>query len=228
MQRALKPAADMKSLLVSVDSITKVDDLTVHFKTKGPNALLLNNLTNLFIMNKAWSEANNAADPQNLKEKVATEPTKIQTFAKDEKKGVETGLKQEEQKSKAAMKAKRKKEMDGAQQEQVKAKSAMELKREAVTTWINTRYDKAKTFVDTTLKNLETQSLAAFDAGQKALSTQFERNVKRRINAWKDDRYSGLFGGVKWLRDKLFGIDKFPEVKQIFTDERAAGQRADS
>jgi Domain of unknown function (DUF4157) len=165
-------------------------------------------------------EAN--TERKNLKEKVATEPTKIQTFAKDEKKGVETGLKQEEQKSKAAMKAKRRKEMDGAQQEQVKAKSAMELKREAVTNWINARYEKAKTFVDTTLKNLEAQSLAAFDAGQKALSTQFERNVKRRINAWKDDRYSGLFGGVKWLRDKLFGIDKFPEVKQIFTDERAA------
>ncbi len=70
MQRALKPAADMKSLLVSVESITKVDDLTVRFKTKGPNALLVNNLTNLFIMNKAWAEANNAVDPQNLKEKV--------------------------------------------------------------------------------------------------------------------------------------------------------------
>jgi peptide/nickel transport system substrate-binding protein len=70
MQRALKPAADMKSLLVSVESITKTDDLTVQFKTKGPNALLVNNLTNLFIMNKAWAEANNAADPQNLKEKV--------------------------------------------------------------------------------------------------------------------------------------------------------------
>ena len=70
MQRALKPAADMKSLLVSVDTITKVDDLTVHFKTKGPNALLVNNLTNLMVMNKAWSEANNAADPQNLREAV--------------------------------------------------------------------------------------------------------------------------------------------------------------
>ena len=70
MQRALKPAADMKSLLVSVESISKVDALTVQFKTKGPNALLVNNLTNLFIMNKAWAEANNAVDPQNLKEKV--------------------------------------------------------------------------------------------------------------------------------------------------------------
>jgi peptide/nickel transport system substrate-binding protein len=70
MERAKKPAADMKSLLVSVATITKVDDLTVQFKTNGPNALLVNNLTNLAIMNKAWAEANNAADPQNLTQKV--------------------------------------------------------------------------------------------------------------------------------------------------------------
>jgi peptide/nickel transport system substrate-binding protein len=70
LQRALQPAADMKSLLVSVDTITKVDDLTVHIKTKGPNALLVNNLTNLFIMDKEWSEANNATQVQDLKSKV--------------------------------------------------------------------------------------------------------------------------------------------------------------
>lgn len=70
LRRAMMPAADMKSLLVSVDTITKSDDLTVLIKTKGPNALLVNNLTNLFIMNKAWSEANNAAEPQNLTQKV--------------------------------------------------------------------------------------------------------------------------------------------------------------
>lgn len=76
MTRALKPAADMKSLLVSVETVTKVDDTTVHIKTKGPNALLVNNLTNLFIMDKEWSEANNAADPQNLKEKVENGSTR--------------------------------------------------------------------------------------------------------------------------------------------------------
>jgi peptide/nickel transport system substrate-binding protein len=76
LTRALKPAADMKSLLVSVDTVAKVDELTVHIKTKGPNALLVNNLTNLFMMDKEWSEANNAADPQNLKEKVENGSTR--------------------------------------------------------------------------------------------------------------------------------------------------------
>lgn len=76
MKRAMMPAADYKSLLVSVDDIVKVDDLTVHFKTKGPNPLLVNNLTNLFIMDKEWSEANNAATPQNLREKVENGATR--------------------------------------------------------------------------------------------------------------------------------------------------------
>jgi peptide/nickel transport system substrate-binding protein len=76
MKRALMPAADMKSLLVGVTDITKVDDVTVHFKTAGPNPLLVNNLTNLMIMDKEWSEANNAATPQNLREKVENGATR--------------------------------------------------------------------------------------------------------------------------------------------------------
>jgi peptide/nickel transport system substrate-binding protein len=76
MKRAMMPAADMKSLLVSVEDVIKVDDLTVHFKTKGPNPLLVNNLTNLFIMDKDWAEANNAATPQNLREKVENGATR--------------------------------------------------------------------------------------------------------------------------------------------------------
>ncbi len=76
LTRALKPAADMKSLLVSVESITKVDDLTVQIKTKGPNALLVNNLTNMMMMSKSWSEANNAADPQDLKSKTENGATR--------------------------------------------------------------------------------------------------------------------------------------------------------
>ncbi|KAA2235042.1 ABC transporter substrate-binding protein [Salinarimonas soli] len=69
LKRAMQPAADMKSLLVSVEDVTKVDDLTVRIKTKGPNALLVNNLTNMFIMDKEWSEQNNATQVQDLKSK---------------------------------------------------------------------------------------------------------------------------------------------------------------
>jgi peptide/nickel transport system substrate-binding protein len=69
LQRAMAPTSDMKGLLTSVESVTKVDDYTVHVKTKGPNPLLVNNLTNTFMMDKEWSEANNATKPQDFKNK---------------------------------------------------------------------------------------------------------------------------------------------------------------
>jgi peptide/nickel transport system substrate-binding protein len=68
-QRAMQPTSDMKSLLGSVDTITKVDDTTVRIKTKGPNPLLPANLTDLFIMSKAWAEKNNATKVQDFKNK---------------------------------------------------------------------------------------------------------------------------------------------------------------
>ena len=40
LERALQPTSDMKGLLTSVDKVSKVDDYTVHIKTKGPNPLL--------------------------------------------------------------------------------------------------------------------------------------------------------------------------------------------
>ncbi len=69
LERARQPTSDMKGLLTSVDTITKVDDLTVHIKTKGPNPLLPNNLGDMFIMDKEWSEANNVQKPQDYKNK---------------------------------------------------------------------------------------------------------------------------------------------------------------
>lgn len=70
LERARQPTSNMKGVLSSVVSVTKVDDQTVYVKTDGPNPLLPNQLTNLFIMDKEWSEKNNA--------------TKVQYFANNE------------------------------------------------------------------------------------------------------------------------------------------------
>ena len=157
-----------------------------------------------------------------LKKKVAEEPEKVQKFAKDEKKGVEKDLQQEEAKGKASMKDKRKKELEGAKGKQEKTKTEMEKKREEVTNWINNRYETAKTTVTDRLAKLEEQALKRFDTGQKRLSVAFEKNVKRRVNRWKDKRYGGFWGPAKWLKDKFVGIDHFQEIKDIFSTERAA------
>ncbi|MFM9847304.1 MAG: ABC transporter substrate-binding protein [Hyphomicrobiaceae bacterium] len=69
LNRALQPQSNMKAVLSSVDTISKVDSHTVHVKTKGPNPLLPAYLTNLFMMDKEWAEANNSTKVQDFKEK---------------------------------------------------------------------------------------------------------------------------------------------------------------
>jgi peptide/nickel transport system substrate-binding protein len=68
-ERARQPTSDFKGYLTSVESVTKVDSHTVRIRTKGPNPILVQNLTYLFMMDKEWSEANNAAKPQDFKNK---------------------------------------------------------------------------------------------------------------------------------------------------------------
>ena len=67
IMRAKHENSDMKGLLTSVVEVVKVDEHTVRMRTDGPNPLLPNNLTNLFIMDREWSEQNKVTLPQNYK-----------------------------------------------------------------------------------------------------------------------------------------------------------------
>jgi len=69
LERALQPTSDMKGLLTFIEKVSKVDDYTLHIKTKAPNPLVPNYLTNLYMMDKEWAEANNTVTVQDYKEK---------------------------------------------------------------------------------------------------------------------------------------------------------------
>jgi len=69
IERALQPTSDMKGVISAIEKVTKVDDLTVHIKTKGPNPILPDTLTNTRMMSKSWSEKNNTVTVQDYKEK---------------------------------------------------------------------------------------------------------------------------------------------------------------
>lgn len=69
LTRALQPTSDMKGLLTSIDTVSRTDDYTVLIKTKGPNPLLPSYLTNLYMMDKEWAEANNTITVQDYKAK---------------------------------------------------------------------------------------------------------------------------------------------------------------
>ncbi|MBR2655739.1 MAG: ABC transporter substrate-binding protein, partial [Loktanella sp.] len=64
LDRARSEASNMRQLHVDVAEVTAVDDYTVEVRMTGPSPLYPNNLTNTFIMDKDWSEANNVVEVQ--------------------------------------------------------------------------------------------------------------------------------------------------------------------
>ena len=66
LNRAQMPTSSMKELLTSVKEVRKVDDLTVDIETNGANPLLINNLTNMFMMDSDWTEENGVSAPQDV------------------------------------------------------------------------------------------------------------------------------------------------------------------
>jgi peptide/nickel transport system substrate-binding protein len=64
INRAKTEDSDMKELLTSIVEVRAPDPMTVEFVTDGPNPILPSNLTNLFIMDQDWAEANGAVEVQ--------------------------------------------------------------------------------------------------------------------------------------------------------------------
>tara|TARA_E500000318_G_scaffold22098_1_gene22409 strand:+ start:1004 stop:2572 length:1569 start_codon:yes stop_codon:yes gene_type:complete len=62
--RAQAKSSDFKEQVKSIKEVKIIDDHTVQFMTDGPNPILPNEITNLFIMDKDWSEKHNVTVPQ--------------------------------------------------------------------------------------------------------------------------------------------------------------------
>ena len=71
-KRALTPTSNVTIYLDSVTDIVKVDDLTVDITTKYPDAVLPGKISRIFVMSKAWAEANRGERPQNFRDKEDT------------------------------------------------------------------------------------------------------------------------------------------------------------
>ena len=68
LRRAMAETSDMRGLLTTVESVARIDDRTVQVTTKSPDPLLPQNLTYVFMMSKAWSEANGAEVPPSFQD----------------------------------------------------------------------------------------------------------------------------------------------------------------
>ena len=148
------------------------------------------------------------------------EPIAVQKFAQEQNQNVETDLRKEETKNRADLTAKRKAGLGATRAKQQGAKSALEKKRDEVAAKINGIYTTAQNKVKKQLADLETQSMKRFDDGNAKATKDFEDDVNRDIDAFKEDRYSGMFGWARKIRDWIKGIDDLPPVKAIFDRNR--------
>lgn len=66
MDRVRHESSGFRALHTAVTGAEAVDDYTVHIQMAGPSPLYVQNLTNFFIMDSGWAEANDVVAPQNF------------------------------------------------------------------------------------------------------------------------------------------------------------------
>lgn len=116
----------------------------------------------------------------------------------------------------AAMYADRTQTMQDTTGKQQETKSKDEQQRAEITQKVQSIYNETKTQVEGRLAQLDKEVNAEFEASSKTAKEKFDRYVQSRMRAYKARRYSGFFGGAKWLKDKLFGLPG--EVNRFYED----------
>ena len=69
LERAMAKTSNYGVYTQGIDRIVKVDDYTIDIFTKGPNPVLLRQLTELRMMDKDWAEKNKSLEPKDIKTK---------------------------------------------------------------------------------------------------------------------------------------------------------------
>ncbi|OFV49285.1 ABC transporter substrate-binding protein [Oligella sp. HMSC09E12] len=72
IKRAMAPTSNFKAYVNGIKDARATDSHTLEIELDGPNPVLLRQLTNVFIMSKAWAEANNTTSPQDFTKKEET------------------------------------------------------------------------------------------------------------------------------------------------------------
>lgn len=67
LQRAMAKTSNFAVYTQGISRVVKVNDTTIDIFTSGPNPVLINQLTELRMMSKAWAEKNNSIEPKDIK-----------------------------------------------------------------------------------------------------------------------------------------------------------------
>jgi hypothetical protein len=99
---------------------------------------------------------------------------------------------------------------------QQQQKAADEAARAKVVADIEQIYNETKAKVEQKLTSLDTEVGSIFDQGTEAALNAMTSFVNARLRAYKDDRYSGVLGGARWIRDQFRGL---PDEVNVFYEQ---------
>jgi hypothetical protein len=98
------------------------------------------------------------------------------------------------------------------------AKDADQAAKAKVTGQLQKIFDACKSEVDQILQALDGKVNEQFTREEKAARDAFTADYTKRVDAYKDKRYSGLLGAGRWLKDKFAGLPD--EVNQFYAQAR--------
>ena len=90
--------------------------------------------------------------------------------------------------------------------------------RERIAGEINRIFEATKSDVETLLTDLDTEVSTRFEAAANRAKQVFENYVERKMDAYKDERYSGVGGALTWVGDAFTGLPD--EVNAFFEEGR--------
>src|SRR5258708_27999915 len=64
--RVRTEGSNLKAVVATIKSVSKIDDYTIEMVTDGPDPILPEEITNWYNMSKSWAEKNNATKPADL------------------------------------------------------------------------------------------------------------------------------------------------------------------
>ncbi|MDX8037155.1 hypothetical protein SK803_43775 [Lentzea sp. BCCO 10_0856] len=99
-----------------------------------------------------------------------------------------------------------------------KTKTKDEAKRAEVTTRIQGIFAATETEVKKILGAIDPKVETEFAKGEAAARQAFESFVAAKVNAYKQDRYSGWLGGYRWIKDKVLSVPD--KVNEFYTAGR--------
>jgi hypothetical protein len=143
-----------------------------------------------------------------VKESSASAPQKFRT---DESKTLNTAKKDSAtsaEKKLAAMHAKRSGVLNQVGSKQKDTGSKDSKQREQVSNHISGIFERTQQGVNKRLAALDKTVKDDFSAGNQKATSNFERYVDVEMTKYKDERYSGAIGKLKWVKDKLLGLPK--------------------